>query len=104
MLTKKNVLFAGLIVIALVFSVYVWYRDSKKFGPGADLRAFKTAGEFERYYKNLEEAYKKDVYGGATPEETLNLFIDALKKGDVELAIFKKYPNSARICSNFSYI
>jgi len=86
MLTKRNVLFAGLAVIALAFSVYVWYRDSKKFEPRADLRAFKTAGEFEKYYKNLEEAYKKDTYGGATPEETLQLFIDALKKGDVELA------------------
>ncbi len=29
---------------------------------------------------------KADTYGGKTPEETLGMFIDALKKGDVELA------------------
>jgi hypothetical protein len=30
--------------------------------------------------------YKKDTYGGATPEETLQLFIDAMKTEDYELA------------------
>lgn len=39
-----------------------------------------------RYYKNLEKQYAEDTYGGKTPEETLQLFIDALKAGDVELA------------------
>ena len=27
-----------------------------------------------------------DTYGGKTPQETLDMFVDALKKGDVELA------------------
>lgn len=39
-----------------------------------------------RYYKNLERQYAEDTYGGQTPEETLQLFIDALKAGDIELA------------------
>ena len=34
----------------------------------------------------LEKAYQEDTYGGATPEETLQLFIDALKAGDIDLA------------------
>ena len=29
---------------------------------------------------------KADTWGGKTPQETLDLFIDALRKGDVELA------------------
>lgn len=33
-----------------------------------------------------EKAYREDPYGGITPEETLQLFIDALKKGDTDLA------------------
>lgn len=40
----------------------------------------------EQYLKDLEKAYKNDTYGGKTPEETLALFIDALKKGDIDLA------------------
>ena len=41
----------------------------------------------EKYLKDLEQAYKNDTYGGTTPEETLQLFIDALKKGDIDLAV-----------------
>ncbi|MEK7560005.1 MAG: hypothetical protein AAB522_01760, partial [Patescibacteria group bacterium] len=40
----------------------------------------------EQYLKDLKKAYENDTYGGKTPEETLQLFIDALKKGDIELA------------------
>jgi len=40
----------------------------------------------EQGLKELERQYREDKYGGDTPEETLRLFIDALKKGDVELA------------------
>ena len=42
--------------------------------------------EIARYMERLEEAYKNDTYGGDTPEETLNLFIAALKAGDTDLA------------------
>lgn len=34
----------------------------------------------------LSKPYREDVYGGKTPEETWALFLDALKKKDVELA------------------
>ena len=48
----------------------------------------KTADEKtgEKYFKDLKKAYDEDTYGGKTPEETLQLFIDALKKGDIDLA------------------
>lgn len=36
--------------------------------------------------KRLEKQYAQDPYGGETPEETLRLFIEALKKGDTDLA------------------
>lgn len=42
-----------------------------------------------REQKQLEELakpYKNDQYGGATPEETFDLFIAALKKEDIDLA------------------
>ena len=34
----------------------------------------------------LSKPYREDTYGGKTPEETWTLFLDALKKKDVELA------------------
>ncbi len=36
--------------------------------------------------KQIEEALKADTYGGKTPEQTLQMFIEALKKEDIELA------------------
>lgn len=43
----------------------------------------------QRYVNKLETLkteYKNDQYGGATPEETLKLFIKAFQTGDLELA------------------
>lgn len=42
--------------------------------------------QIKRAYDKAEEPYYTDTYGGATPEETYDLFIDALKSADVELA------------------
>lgn len=43
----------------------------------------------EEIKKREEELYQKqlaDTYGGKTPQETLRLYIDAVEKGDYELA------------------
>ena len=40
----------------------------------------------EENLKELEKQYAEDSYGGDTPEETLALFISALKAGDTNLA------------------
>ena len=42
--------------------------------------------EAERLIEELKRQEREDPYGGTTPEETLRLFIEALKKGDIELA------------------
>lgn len=39
-----------------------------------------------QYAKDLERQYASDTYGGTTPEETLQLFIAALKQGNTDLA------------------
>ena len=36
--------------------------------------------------KEIQDQYANDTYGGETPEETITLFIDALKRGDIDLA------------------
>ena len=38
------------------------------------------------FIENYEKLMREDIYGGKTPEETLKLFVEALKKEDVELA------------------
>lgn len=45
-----------------------------------------AAYEYVEQEKKLIQQMKDDPYGGDTPEQTLALFIDALKKGDTDLA------------------
>lgn len=47
---------------------------------------YRATREAERFLKEWEEKYEQDSYGGATPEETLFLFIAALKNDDTDLA------------------
>lgn len=42
--------------------------------------------EFMNLVNEAEERQRNDQYGGKTPEETLQLFVVALEKGDLELA------------------
>ena len=68
----------GLLIIAIgfgaVYAIQFWRQ--------------RTNPEYQvlQYFKDLERQYREDPYGGSTPEETLRLFIDALKKGDIDLA------------------
>ena len=45
-----------------------------------------TAWKTQRQIAALEKPYKTDKIGGQTPEETFDMFIDALKKEDIDLA------------------
>ncbi|MEK9195306.1 MAG: hypothetical protein AAB975_02935, partial [Patescibacteria group bacterium] len=47
---------------------------------------YRQEQEAMRRLEAIERQYQNDTYGGDTPEETLRLFIDALKKEDIDLA------------------
>ena len=79
-------IFALFFVVLVIISLYLawqWY-----LSPQAVQRA--QLEENMRLYtkamKNYEDAMRADTYGSSTPEGTLQMFIDALKQGDVELA------------------
>ncbi|MAG12448.1 hypothetical protein CL630_01405 [bacterium] len=76
--TSKRFLlgFLGIIVVGLLVWVGVAYLNPEG-------RQERAAIE---YFENLEKEYENDTFGGATPEETLALFIEALEAEDVELA------------------
>ncbi len=82
--SKKKLIILGIIILGLmalyflipqIYFFYNYYYPSWKIG-----RAYK---EFE---KGFLDYLRKDTFGGKTPEETYNLYLDALKKGDLELA------------------
>jgi len=81
---KFAVGFLGIIIL-VAGGYFIW---SRYLSPEAKSNR-ETEQNYQKYLdwqKNYENAMKADIYGGKTPEETLKMFIDALKKGDAELA------------------
>lgn len=66
---------------------------------GAPLLAFAVVGikvqyehwswvrQTDKFTESLQKPFKEDTYGGKTPEETWGMFLDALAKDDVDLAV-----------------
>jgi len=81
----KYAIGVSLVVVFVVGGYAIWYLY---FSPDAQyIREIKQStlelpGKIEAYKK----AREADTYGGATPEETLQMFIEALRNEDIELA------------------
>ncbi len=65
------------VVVAGGFGYLIW---NEYFNPT-------DADEFAKFEERYVAEMTADNYGGKTPQETLNLFIAALKKEDVDLAV-----------------
>lgn len=60
---------------------YVYY---KKFQQNRTLKKFQE--EIKKQEELERQRLMADTYGGKTPQETLQIFIEAIEKGDYELA------------------
>ena len=69
------------IVIVIAGGYWIWDRFFSDAG-----RARRQVAQYEKAEKEYIAAATADTYGGKTPQDTLDLFVAALKKGDVELA------------------
>jgi len=81
----KFVLGFLIIIVVVAGGFFVW---DKYFSQQAKLNR-QNAENYLKYFdwqRNYEKAMREDTYGGKTPEETLQMFIEALRKEDVELA------------------
>ncbi len=102
-MTKIVKYIAYILILFLVFFAYKFYQNYKyEQQIEKDWQAF--IKPYNERRKAMEEAYKKeqeelaaramkryllakqDHYGGKTPEETLAMFVEALKKKDAKLA------------------
>jgi hypothetical protein len=79
---KFAIIFILIILIVVSFGLgYQKYINNEK-----EKLAQENYQKYLNFEKTYEEAMKADTYGGKTPEETLQMFIDALKNEDIELA------------------
>ena len=76
--------FFGVIVLVLG-GFFVWenYLSSAAKSQRQMEKQYEAYMKWEEQYK---QAMREDTYGGKAPEETLKMFIEALKKEDIELA------------------
>jgi hypothetical protein len=82
---RKFVIWFLIIVGLTVGGFFIW---DGYFSPGAEYRR-QTQENYQKYLDfeaNYEKALTEDTFGGKTPEETLDMFIEALEDGNVELA------------------
>ena len=85
---KKFLVFFSVLLTLVVLVAAGSFAWASYWSPEAR-RAQEAKANFEKFNAGMqayEDAMRADTYGGATPEETLRMFIDALKKNDIELA------------------
>jgi len=87
LVTKRNMAIAGLTALGfLVFLIALNY-GLEKYNQSKQWQEIKKSAEaFQKAEQELYQKMMADTYGGKTPEETLDLFIAAVEKGDYELA------------------
>ncbi|MDP3729143.1 MAG: hypothetical protein Q8R26_00080 [bacterium] len=76
--------FASILVLMIIVvgsAYFVWDRFFSEVG-----FARRQAAQLESAEKAYVKAMTADTYGGKSPQETLDMFITALEKGDIELA------------------
>ncbi len=85
-----RIILTGAVLFVSVLA-FLWYRSESEFVPYESFNDFlkerpRTEAEIMRYTEDLRRAYEDDTYGGKTPQETFQLFTEALKDGNTELA------------------
>lgn len=70
--------FAIIIGAAVLYSAYFLFGDY--------YRSWRIGRDYQKFENAMEKFFREDVYGGATPEETYKMFVEALRAGDTDSA------------------
>ncbi len=86
--TKKKIWPIVVATVVLLLLIGGWFVWNNYLSPNAQRQRQlqENIDKYNSFISTFEAAMKADTYGGKTPQETLNMFIDALKKGDIDLA------------------
>ena len=74
------------VIIALGIAADIFWQNYVSPGAQEARRMQEQYAKYEAWQQSYQDALKADTYGGKTPKETLDLFIAALEKEDVDLA------------------
>ncbi len=84
-------------IVVFTSAIYVVWINLLSPQAKAGREAKKNYAQYLAWEKKYKAAMAEDTFGGGTPQETLNLFIAALEKEDVDLAVkyFMRNDNGA---------
>ncbi len=81
--SRYFIVFVIFLILGLVISWLAWYFSAEV----RQARQYKKDSElFVRKIQKQEKEYTDDTYGGETPKETYEMFLEALKMEDIDLA------------------
>lgn len=75
------------VLILLLFLVVLYLGAEFGFQTKYYLDLWKSDRAMKNFNESITEMFKGDTDGGATPEETFNLFVTALKNENIDLAV-----------------
>ncbi|MBU4142898.1 hypothetical protein KJ590_02760 [Patescibacteria group bacterium] len=79
-MTRKKIIIISVFILLIVVGWVGWKYAYPEYKTWRFLR------DALNITRGIEDYLAKDTYGGQTPEETYNLYVDALKRGDTEAA------------------
>jgi len=81
----KKVIKYPVIIISILAVIYLGAEAGYQIRYKLELwEEYKSA---EKFNQAIIDMFKNDTYGGETPEKTFNMFVEALKNEDVDLAV-----------------
>jgi len=83
-MNTKKIIFLVLIILVIGAGGWYGYGEYSDFVTLREMR--KEADKFNVEQSRLKALIEADTYGGATPQETLQMFITAVEASDYELA------------------
>lgn len=75
----------GVLVALAGFAAWTWW-FYVLHAPERDVQKFFTFWQWRLHSYGLKMAYESDTYGGDTPEETVRLYVEALRDGNLVVA------------------
>ena len=72
------------VFVGLILLILIWWVG---YAALSGWNSYKWQKKTDAFQATLEQPYKEDIYGGKTPEETWAMYISALEKKDLEMAV-----------------
>jgi hypothetical protein len=75
-----------LIVSAVLAGIFIWTQANQSIEQTAEQKIRAQVQQAQKEYEEMLKLQREDTYGGDTPEQTWQMFLDALKAEDLDLA------------------